>query len=133
MTTEIEKQFFDTFGIKPKLNRPCEHLLQNKYCDEDKPCRDTYFEPFPYCVGIDYCKKDYKFQKWEYPQITDRKLLELICIDFNENPYKCRGGESSVDEIKERVLSDFIHEFENDLFRDKEEIKYQVQELFKED
>jgi hypothetical protein len=56
--------------------------------------------------------------------------LELICIDFNENPYKCRGGQTSVDEVKERILSDFIHEFENDLYLDKENIKHQVQALF---
>lgn len=70
--------------------------------------------------------------KDDYPQITDRILLELICIDFEENPYKCRGGQISVDEVKERILSDFIHEFENDLYLDKENIKHQVRTLFEE-
>lgn len=105
MTTDIEKQFFDTFGI----------------------------EPITHAVWDSTETKWKNFESWEdYPQITDRILLELICIDFEENPYKCRGGQTSVDEIKERILSDFIHEFENDLYLDKENIKQQVQALFKE-
>ena len=132
MTNDLEKHFFDTFGIEPKLNSPCEQLLQNKYCNENSGSRDTYFDPYPYCVGFENCAKDYKARVWVYPKITDRILLELIYIDFNENPYKCRGGQTSVDEVKERILSDFIHEFENDLYLDKENIRHQVRTLFEE-
>lgn len=109
MTNDLEKIFFDTFGIEPK----CQNTFINpSKCPfiESKECCD--------CVSFDY------------PQISDRILLELICIDFNENPYKCRGGQTSVDEVKERILSDFIHEFENDLYLDKENIKHQVRTLF---
>lgn len=101
MTNEIEKQFFDTFGIKGKTNK-------------------VYGVQLDYHIDV-------------YPQITDSILLELICIDFNENPYKCRGGQTSVDEVKERILSDFIYEFENDLYLDKENIKHQVRTLFEEE
>lgn len=106
MTTEIEKIFFDTFGIEPKLKT---------FAIKQDEQGDLTYPPI-----------------YEYPQITDRILLELICIDFNENPYKCRGGQTSVDEVKERILSDFIHEFENDLYLDKENIKHQVRTLFEE-
>lgn len=102
MTNELEKQFFYTFGIEPN----CKFV---KYCDDCTKCG---------------C--------YHYPRITPEILLELICIDFNENPYKCRGGQTSVDEVKERILSDFIHEFVNDLYLDKENIKHQVRTLFEE-
>ena len=106
MTNELEKTFFDTFGIEPIG------------CNDNKKC-----------TGVLDCTQCHNAK---YPQTTDRILLGFSCIDFNENLYKCRGGQTSVDEVKERVLSDFIHEFENDLFLDKENIKQQVRTLFEE-
>ena len=53
MANELEKQFFDTFGIEPK----------------------TIIEP-RYSLNIEYYEE--KIEK--YPQITDRILLELIII-----------------------------------------------------
>lgn len=122
MTNELEKQFFDTFGIEPKW--------KSEQCDGWM--RTT---AVAYFTNLEEAKKfGIVFQEEpEYPQITDRILLELICIDFNENPYKCRGGQASVAEVKERILSDFIHEFENDLYLDKEDIKHQVRTIFKEE
>ena len=116
MTDELTKTFFDTFGIEPE---------EEKYCLWE--CRIPELEHVP-------CSKECKHQRHDiyYPEITDRILLELICIDFNENPYKCRSGQASVDEVKERILSDFIHEFENDLYLDKQHIKHQVRTLFEE-
>lgn len=121
MTDKLEKQFFDTFGIEPKWkSEQCDGWLRTT--------AEAYF------TNLEEAKKfGIVFQEEpEYPQISDRILLELICIDFNENPYKCRGGQTSVDEVKERILSDFIHEFENDLYLDKENIKHQVRTLFEE-
>ena len=114
MTTELEKTFFDTFEIEPKEAIFCGY---DGACPFDYPCDEC-----PYFLN----------NKGSYPHITDSILLELICMDFNENPYKCRGGQTSVDEVKERILSDFIHEFENDLYLDKENIKHQVRTLFEE-
>ena len=53
MTNEPEKQFFDTFGIEPKLEciKPSDERCNECGCCELK-----------------------------YPQISDRILLELICI-----------------------------------------------------
>lgn len=57
MTNKTEKQFFDTFGIEPKLD-----------C---KRCGAMNFA-IGQCAEVN-CEKT-------YPQITDHILLELICI-----------------------------------------------------
>ena len=101
MTNEIEKTFFDTFGIEER----CEF---DKYCDDCKTCG---------------C--------YHYPRITDRILLELMCIDFEENPYKCRGG-VNITNVKEYILDEFIWGYKNDLYRDRQDIKHQVRTLFEE-
>ena len=56
MTNELKKQFFDTFGIEPRLD-----------C---KRCGAKNFA-LGQCWEVN-CEKS-------YPQITDRILLELIC------------------------------------------------------
>ena len=56
MTNELEKQFFDTFGIKP--------LIKNIPCSE---CEFNLEE-----CGCFYCDRE------TYPQITDRILLKLM-------------------------------------------------------
>ena len=64
MTNELEKTFFDTFGIEPK---------EEKYCLWE--CKEPSLEHVP-------CNKECKYQRHDiyYPQITDSILLELICI-----------------------------------------------------
>ena len=56
MTNEIEKKFFDTFGIEAKHK-----------CTKDGNC---YFQECSKCDWYIHT----------YPPITDRILLELICI-----------------------------------------------------
>lgn len=56
MTSELEKQFFDTFGIEPKLVISLEDWESCK----DLPRAEELFK--------------------HYPQITDHILLELMCI-----------------------------------------------------
>ena len=56
MTNELEKQFFDTFGIEPKLV--------------------ISLEDWERCKDLPRAEELFKY----YPQITDRILLELICI-----------------------------------------------------
>ena len=62
MTTELEKQFFDTFGIEPREYTQCTSM----------GCRDIYGD----CNNCQF----HNIYKIDYPQITDRILLELICI-----------------------------------------------------
>ena len=65
MTTDLEKQFFDTFGIEPR---------------EFKSCDVGTFCPYPEKeCGTDICPY-YRTYKVDYPAISDRILLELIKI-----------------------------------------------------
>jgi hypothetical protein len=96
MTNELEKQFFDTFGIEPK------------------PLFST--------------RNGYTKDHYIYPQITDRILLELICIDNQENVYKCRPSANNVEELKTYILEEFIHLKEVGLLKR----AHQVRTLFEE-
>lgn len=115
MTTELEKQFFDTFGIEPKLN-DCNWQCQ-------KPSKLIYM-----CANnnnCEHCK--------EYPQITDRILLELICIN-NSCAFEQKTiiweeviMPTSYKYLKESVLSLLmLHR------KDFSKLTHQVQQLFKE-
>ena len=115
MITDIEKQFFDTFGIEPK--------------DRFKGCENgitfyTYGCDMPSCKG---CPKE--IREKEYPQITDSILLKLICIltcyylDERE-PYEITS--INIEQLKQRVLSDII------CIAGCEATKCQVQKIFKE-
>ena len=77
MANELEKQFFDTFGIKQKTNKV-------------------------YGVQLDYHIDD-------YPQITDRMLLELICIKNKEliSIVQVRGN--NLEELKSYILQTWAH------------------------
>ena len=110
MTTDIEKQFFDTFGIVPKLD-----------C---KRCGARNFA-LGQCAEVD-CEKT-------YPQITDRILLELICINniyLETNLYSL-----DYEALKEEILRDLISEQElRELKKDyvSDDMVQQVQVLFEE-
>lgn len=93
MTTDLEKQFFDTFEIEPKTNQV-------------------------YGMQLDYHID-------EYPQITDRILFELICIEkqlhsinFNYEDFKCE------------ILNHLIGMSKSNAFP--ELAKQQIQALFEE-
>ena len=125
MTTEIEKQFFDTFGIKAHYK----YLLIDKTsrCHNEKLFDKTNF--------IDFVKsgKDYLLLKVikYYPQITDRILLELICLN---NIYLWETHTSTVDELKNVLLNKYIEHV--NLMTDKNEKQEyinQVRTLFKEE
>ena len=114
MITDIEKQFFDTFGIEPK--------------DRFKGCKNgitfyTYGCDMPSCKG---CSKE--IREKEYPQITDSVLLKLICIltryylDERE-PYEITS--INMEQLKQQVLSDIIR------IADCEATKCQVQKIIK--
>ena len=98
MTNELEKQFFDTFGI------------------EKRPIYSGSKLYNPFVIGYDY------------PIITDRILLELICIDNQENVYKCRPLANNVEELKTYILEEFIRLYDLGLFKR----AHQVRTLFEE-
>ena len=108
MTNELEKQFFQCFGIEPK----CE----DGTCDMDDECRYTD------------CNTCQRINKFNYPQITYRILLELICIcnstyiNGYTNYFMATG--KTKEGLKEEILKKCIA-----LSKD---IKYQVRTLFEE-
>ena len=93
MTNELEKKFFDTFGIEAKTNQV-------------------------YGMQLDYHIDD-------YPQITDRILLELICIVLNTFETFEVYRIMDIDSLKEKIL--------NLSMLAKDDIYSQVRTLFEED
>lgn len=111
MITDIEKQFFETFGIKPRSYLLCTSCWD---CIDAQPCEQCHYG---------------KLIEDEYPKITDRILLELICIltchylDERE-PYEITS--INIEQLKQQVLSDIIR------IAECEATKCQVQKIFKE-
>ena len=114
MTTELEKQFFDTFGIEPKILNGCK---------------------FERCLninkGIINCIKEecphYYKDKFEYPPITVRILLELICVLTKSKAMLPIICSENTQDLKDEILWDLIKA----QIQFKKDIKHQVQELFK--
>ena len=97
MTSELEKKFFDTFGIKKK--------------ELEYPDNFTY-----------------------YPEITDRILLELICI-YNQysQPFSIYSEKKEFlrDDILELMINIFNYFYAHEM--DKySKLKHQVRTLFEE-
>ena len=112
MTTDLEKQFFDTFGIEKTCNNK---IINPANCPINKMRR---------CCGCDWLN---------YPQITDRILLELICV---HNTYlEANLYSLDYESLGKEILEDLIEEQESrELKKDyvSDDMKQQVQALFKE-
>ena len=117
MIDELTKTFFDTFGIEP----------------EYKTCI------FKYCKN----KKEYDCENcgdriWHYPQITDRILLELICIINQIDLYFYGEHEYFIafkyKDFKKEVISKCKRLADKNALLETtgEHIKHQVRTLFKE-
>ena len=77
MTTKIEKTFFDTFGIEPRIITEPRYSLNSEY----------------YEVTVE-----------KYPQITDRILLEMICIHIKYLTFGILSH--NVEKLKNEILTD---------------------------
>ena len=82
MIEEIEKTFFDTFGIEPRHK-----------------CKDGALEP---CN--EQCN-ECGYYELRYPQITDRILLELICILTKRFDYADQNWLTKCNDTKELKVS----------------------------
>ena len=102
MTTDIERQFFETFGIEPKI--------------------------IDIAVGRGFYIEHNRIEK--YPQITDSILLELICIATASEITVEFKGIKNVEHLKEVVLNYFIERYGYCLHKDN--FKHQVRTLFEE-
>ena len=107
MTNELDKQFFDTFGIEPK-------------------CQNAFVNPAdcPFNKAIKCCD----CESFEYPKITSDILLELICI---LNSVSVEFKSECIEDLKREILGEAIILLE---YAPNEEtgdfIKHQVRTLF---
>jgi hypothetical protein len=118
MTTDLEKQFFDTFGIEPKID--CDRCGAKEFASEQ--CYQTE------CVPA-------------YPLITDRHYLELIeiLLSFEYIGFKKGKDHYSVDfqgwleqresSLKNAILNALIVVANSDF---KDVVYNQVRTLFEE-
>ena len=107
MTTEIEKTFFDTFGIEPKYKTCVFKYCKNKKEYDCENCND---------------------REWHYPQISDRILLELLVIMTRYTDII--DGFDNVQELKEFVLKDLMYSLTQS---EADIVKHQVRTLFEEE
>lgn len=123
MTNELEKTFFDMFGIKPYY----------KYLLIDKTSRYHNEKLFNKTDFIGFVKsgKDYLLLKVIKccPQITDHILLELICILGNTNHFLItdEGSPIDIDGLRKSVLHSLTLQAR---FNKNEYLKQQVRTLF---
>jgi hypothetical protein len=130
MTTDLEKKFFETFEIEPML-KGYSQVEDNWHGLPMYSGKIKYFNSFEEMnkAGFHsiYDNEENEEDFKEYPQITDRILLELICI-LCQRDYELGccwfAISNNVEELKNYLLGDCI-EWAND-------IKQQIQELFKE-
>ena len=106
MTNKLEKQFFDTFNIEPIG------------CNDNKNC-----------TGVLDCTQ---CPNAKYPQITDRILLELICILTKSFDYADQNWLTKCNNTKELKVSvlRLLLLYPTSII---EEYKYQVRTLFEEE
>ena len=128
MTNELEKQFFDTFGIEPKWkSEQCDGWLRTT--------AEAYF------TNLEEAKKfGIVFQEEpEYPQITDTHYLKLICL-MNVSLIKIvklRGD--NLEQLKNFILQACLTDYEfysnsslPEHIEQAENFKHQVRTLFEE-
>ena len=112
MNNELEKQFFEIFGIKPK--KGCTAYDEFTEEEADVICNDKCAE----CSYLDDV----------YPQITDHILLELIFLQPLSIEFKYPRN---IKELKNTLLGYYIEELS--LFAEPSEaeiFKQQVRTLF---
>ena len=111
MTNELEKQFFKCFGIEPRYEDAC--TVEDKYWNNEELANeygtfDQYMDCK--CGNQENCTTECScaYQREVYPDITDRILLELICIANQPDVYIEIEGKD-VETIKNNLLENFIH------------------------
>ena len=103
MTTEFEQEFFNVFGIEPIPIKSYGYwLIKGSIAENDKG------------------------EKVVYPEITDRKLLEMICILNSTNGINFTAYESkNISDLKKEILNECMD------ISDEKELKAKIQQLFK--
>ena len=111
MTNDLEKQFFQCFGIEPRYEDAC--TVEDEYWNNEELANEYgTFDQYMNCKcgNQENCTTECScaYQREIYPQITDRILLELICIANREDVYIELVG-TDVETMKNNLLENFIH------------------------
>ena len=98
MTNELEKKFFNAFEIKPKYT----YLVTDMFYTSDSHSYEVTKNDLIKYFGDKNCGR-YKVMEVHktYPQITDRILLNLICI---ANEYENYSETTNIENIQARTL-----------------------------
>lgn len=139
MITELEKQFYRTFGIEPKYQDAC--TVEDKYWQNEELANkygtfDMYMNAK--CGNQENCTTQCScaYTKEIYPEITDLKLLQLLCIynDMQGCVELCITP-CKYEDAKEMILSTLIIEKFAMINCDKgtymDVMTNQIQQLFK--
>ena len=163
--SEIEKQFFECFGIGEPVIRKwqyegfyedyywndylenCEEILKsnnltveefNKRIQNSKTkawkLEEDVYDRFTDSIRTQFGQISEAFMS--YPKISDRELLELLCV-YNEfqNSYELLFIPSSITELKNSLLRIMVDSVKNEqankyFCNDVEKLKGKVKELF---
>ena len=138
MTTELEKQFFDTFGIKCNIN--CHQQFNfgqvsrglEFYKEREKLAETGMIKIWHKMLNSRPENDCVYWGEYHYPQITDRHYLELMCLlsGYCQTKHACNYQmySTTMDCFKKEILEDFITHYET--FDDFKECKHQVQAIF---
>ena len=133
MTNELEKQFFQCFGIKPRYEDAC--TVEDKYWNNEELANEYgTFDQYMNCKcgNQENCTTECScaYQRVIYPQITDRILLELICI---LNSVSVEFKSKCIEDLKREILGEMKILLEYTPNKETAEyIKHQVRTLFEE-
>ena len=124
MVKEIEKNFFDTFGIEPEYT----YLVKDTfYTNNSHTYTATKDDLIDYFEGKN-CGRYKVIEVYKnYPQITDHILLELLVIMTRYTDII--DGFDNVQELKEFVLKELIYSLTQ---QECDIVKHQVRTLFEE-
>lgn len=113
MTTELEQEFYDTFGIEPKWKDKRVKNAKTYYTEEQA----EYLRRTTKNRNIQLC----------YPEITAEKSLEMICI--LNSIYDC--GFKNNTSLASKEIKYLKMEILKHCILHKKQIKTQIQQLFK--
>lgn len=105
MPTQTELEFYKTFGIESN---------EAKFCNYE--CKRPFIAKVT-CIGSEDCK--YYNLNLGFPEITDRQLLELVRLGFNQGFVIYS---KNLEDFKERLLKLLI-------FNKTDEIYHTVQKI----
>lgn len=134
--TDLEKQFMNTFGIEPRYEDAC--TVEDKYWNNEELANEYgTFDQYMNCKcgNQENCTTECPcaYQREVYPAISNRILLELICIINKFDTCFDYYYQEEYQVLRETILEDSINLDCKLKQTDFSKLKHQVQELFKEE